>query len=126
MDFSIKRILHRSASKKSKASLYRASKRIADVLEEILNKYPFKTLKNALGVVESPEDMILPWEEADPSEQKETLALLNGAEEDARRFLRNLDSLLGTYESFESLDSYLVPILDREYSDLFSIVQMHI
>jgi len=126
MDFKTKRVMRRFLAKKSKASFYRASNRVVNVLKEILKKYEFETLKNALGVVESPEDMIIPWEEVDPAVQNNTLELLKEAEEDAQRFLRNLDSLLGIYESYESLDKYLVQILDREYSDLFSIVQMHI
>ena len=121
MDLKTKRVMHRFLAKKSKASFYRASKSVADILKEILKKYKFETLKNALGVVESPEDLIIPWEEADPSEQNDTLEVLRGAEEDASRFLRNLDSLLDIYESYESLDKYLIQILDREYSDLFSI-----
>jgi len=125
MNKRIRSIIRRHARNATKAEFLNLCSEIKEVLENILKeKFEFETIKDAWNAVDSPENLIVPWDELDEEAQEDTLEILKGAKRDALRFYQvGLDGLLETYENYGNLDEFLGPILDREYTDLYTLAE---
>jgi len=123
MDKRVEFVIRRYARKVSRGEFFKLCKEIKEILEKILKeKYEFIPIKDAWEAVDSPEDLIVPWDEIDQEAQEDTLDILKGAKGDAfRLYQEGLDKLLETYESYPNLEEFFGPILDREYTDLYTL-----
>lgn len=122
MDHIIQSVLKRYYAKISKEQYYYLCKELKSILEDILKKYKFEEIFHALEAVSDPENLIVPWDEIDEDAQKDTINLLKGALSDALRFNDvGLKELIVTYQNYENLEQFLGPILDREYTDLYTL-----
>lgn len=123
MNKRVQNVLKRHAEKISKEKFLMLCGQVKEVLDKIIDeKYEFTAIKDAQSAAESPEDLIVPWDQIDEKAQEDTLDLLKGAKGDAFRLYDNgLDELLKTYENYANLEQFLAPILDREYTDLYTL-----
>lgn len=123
MNKHVQNVLRRHAEKISKEKFLMLCGQVKEVLDKILDeKYEFETIKDARSALESPEDLIVPWDQIDEEAQEDTIDLLKGAKGDAFRFYDSgLNDLLETYENYANLEQFLAPIFDREYTDLYTL-----
>lgn len=125
MNERINTIVQRFIRNASKTEFLNLCSEIKEVLEKIsTEKFEFRAVKDAWNAVDAPENLIVPWDEIDEEAQEDTLEILKGAKRDALRLYQNgLEELLATYENYENLDEFLGPILDREYTDLYTLAE---
>ena len=121
----VQAIVKRYSEKIRKEKFLLLCGQVKEILDKILSeKHEFTVIKDAWSATESPEDLIVPWDQIDEEIQKDTLDLLKGAKGDALRLYDvGLNDLLETHENYVNLDEFLAPILDREYTDLYTLAE---
>jgi len=123
MDQQISRILQKYADKISHREYLNLCQEIKRILEEIIDeKYAFEILIRTCKVLSEPDDLIVPWKEIDHKARKDTLDLLKSAREEALKLQESgLSDLLESYGSYSNLAQFFDPIMDREYTDLYTL-----